>query len=67
MTKEPALREMILDILMEVLEKNQYSHLVLSKALAKYQYLEKADRSFIKRVVDGTVEYCLQIDFILHS
>lgn len=67
MTKEPALREMILDILMEVLEKNQYSHLVLSKALAKYQYLEKADRSFIKRVVDGTVEYCLQIDFILNS
>ncbi len=67
MTKEPALREMILDILMEVLEKNQYSHLVLSRALAKYQYLEKADRSFIKRIVDGTVEYRLQIDFILNS
>lgn len=67
MTKEPALREIILDILMEVLEKNQYSHLVLSRALTKYQYLEKADRSFIKRIVDGTVEYRLQIDFILNS
>lgn len=67
MTKEPALREIILDILMEVLEKNQYSHLVLSQALSKYQYLEKADRSFIKRIVDGTVEYRLQIDYILNS
>ena len=67
MTKEPALRELILDILTEVLEKKQYSHIVLSQALSKYQYLEKADRSFIKRVVDGTVEYAIQIDFILNS
>ena len=67
MTREPALREIILDILMEVLEKNQYSHLVLSQALNKYQYLEKADRSFIKRIVDGTVEYRLQIDYVLNS
>ncbi len=67
MTKEPALREIILDILMEVLEKNQYSHLVLSQALSKFQYLEKADRSFIKRIVDGTVEYRLQIDYVLNS
>lgn len=67
MTKEPALREIILDILMEVLEKNKYSHLVLSQALSKYQYLEKADRSFIKRIVDGTLEYRLQIDFVINS
>lgn len=67
MTKEPALREIILDILMEVLEKHQYSHLVLAQALTKYRYLEKADRSFIKKIVDGTVEYCLQIDYILNS
>lgn len=66
MTREPALREIILDILMEVLEKNQYSHLVLSQALSKYQYLEKADRSFIKRIVDGTAEYRLQIDYVLN-
>ena len=55
--KEPALREIILDILLEVLEKGKYSHVILSQALTKYQYLEKQDRSFIKRVVDGTVEY----------
>ena len=58
--KEPALREIILDILLEVLEKGKYSHVILSQALTKYQYLEKQDRSFIKRVVDGTVEYRIQ-------
>lgn len=65
--KEPALREIILDILLEVLEKGKYSHVILSQALSKYQYLEKQDRSFIKRVVDGTVEYLLQIDYIINS
>lgn len=67
MTKEPALREIILDCLTEILEKKKYSHLVLSQALTKYQYLEKADRSFVKRVADGTLEYLLQIDFVLDS
>lgn len=65
--KEPSLREIILDILLEVLEKGKYSHVVLSQALSKYQYLEKQDRSFIKRVVDGTVEYRIQLDYILNS
>ena len=65
--KEPALREIILDILLEVLEKGKYSHVILSQALTKYQYLEKQDRSFIQRVVAGTVEYRIQLDYILNS
>lgn len=67
MTKEPAVREIILDVLMEVLEKKQYSHTVLSLALTKYQYMEKQDRSFMKRIVDGTIEYLIQIDYILNA
>ena len=34
-------REIVLDILMEILEKGNLSHLVLKQALEKYQYLEK--------------------------
>lgn len=67
MTKAPAIREIILDILLEVLEKKQYSHLVLSQALTKHQYLDKQNRSFIKRIVDGTIEYLVQIDYIINS
>ena len=50
-----------------MLEKKQYSHVVLLNALKKYQYLEKQERSFIKRVVDGTLERLMQIDFIIES
>ena len=63
----PDAREIAADILMEVLEKKQYSHMVLLNALKKYQYLEKQERSFIKRVVDGTLERLMQIDFIIES
>lgn len=65
--KEPAVREIILEILLEILEKKQYSHIVLSQALSKYQYLDKQNRSFIKKIVDGTIEYLIQIDFILNT
>ncbi|MFR6280790.1 MAG: 16S rRNA (cytosine(967)-C(5))-methyltransferase RsmB [Lacrimispora saccharolytica] len=65
--KMPDAREIAADILMEVLEKKQYSHVVLLNALKKYQYLEKQERSFIKRLVDGTLERLMQIDFIIES
>jgi 16S rRNA (cytosine967-C5)-methyltransferase len=65
MTDGTALREIAAEILTEILEKGQYTHLALFQALSKYQYLEKSDRSFLKRIVDGTVEYKIQIDYTL--
>ncbi|MDD3253732.1 MAG: 16S rRNA (cytosine(967)-C(5))-methyltransferase RsmB [Lachnospiraceae bacterium] len=64
-TKPTESREIILDVLMEILEKGGYSHVILRQALEKYQYLEKSDRAFITRVVEGTIEYRLTIDAIL--
>lgn len=63
----PAAREIAFDILMEVLEKKQHSHVILMKALKKYQYLEKQERSFIKRLADGTLERLMQIDYVIES
>lgn len=59
-------RELALDILMEILEKDGYSHVVLNQALSKYQYLEKSERAFISRVTEGTMEYLIQIDYIIN-
>ena len=67
MTDGTALREIAVEILTEILEKGQYTHLALFQALSKYQYLEKSDRSFLKRIVDGTVEYKIQIDYIINA
>lgn len=63
----PGAREIVLDVLLEILEKKQYSHLVLQRALTKYQYLDKQERSFIKRTVDGTLERLMQADWLIES
>ena len=67
MTKETDSREIALDILLEILERGGYSHIILRQALNKYQYLDKSERAFISRIVEGTVEYLLQIDYIIDS
>lgn len=66
MTKETNSREIVLDILLEILENGSYSHLVLKQALDKYQYLEKQDRAFITRVSEGTVEYLILLDAVIN-
>lgn len=65
MTRTEDSREIALDILMEILEREGLSHQVLRQALSKYQYLDKAERSFITRLSEGTVEYLPQIDHVL--
>jgi len=60
-------REIILGILMDVTEEEQYSHIALRNTLEKYQYLSKQDRAFITRVTEGTIEYMTQIDYIINQ
>ena len=56
MTEVINLREIILGILMEIIEDEKHSHVVLRETLEKYQYLEKRDRAFISRTVEGTLD-----------
>ena len=49
-------REIMVECLTEILERGAYSHLVLQKVLTKYQYLEKRQRAFLTRTVQGTLE-----------
>ena len=67
MTNGVSVRELVLDILIEVNEKEQYSHLVIRDVLNKYQYLEKQERSFLTRLAEGTIEHMLEMDFIINS
>ncbi|MCI5994641.1 MAG: 16S rRNA (cytosine(967)-C(5))-methyltransferase RsmB [Blautia sp.] len=65
MTDVVNLREIILSALMEIIEEEKYSHVVLREVLEKYQFLEKRERAFISRVVEGTLENMIQIDYII--
>ena len=65
MTNSVNLREIVLELLLEILEKGAYSHRMLGQVLEKYQYLEKQERAFITRTVEGTLERRIQIDAVL--
>lgn len=58
-------RELTLDVLMEILEKGSYSHLVIRNVLDKYDYCDLRDKAFVKRVTEGTLERLIQIDYVL--
>ena len=53
MTDSVNLRAVVLDILMEINEKGEFSHLLINNALTKYQYLDKNKRAFISRLRTG--------------
>lgn len=60
-------REIILELLLEILEQKKYSHLVMKQVLDKYAYLDKKDRAFIKRIGEGTIENLIQIDYVINN
>jgi len=60
-------RELVLGILMEVTQGNEYSHVALRNVLSKYQYLDKKERAFITRVTEGTLERMIEIDYIINQ
>lgn len=58
-------RELALDMLMEIVENGNYSHLVIRNVLDKYNYMDIRDKAFIKRMTEGTLERLIQIDYVL--
>ena len=60
-------REIILETLLLITRDGEYSHIALKNVLDKYQYLEKRERAFITRVVEGTLERQIEIDYIINQ
>lgn len=61
------LRELALDMLVEILEKGSYSHIIIRNVLDKYDYWEYRDKAFVKRLTEGTIERLIQIDYVLNQ
>ncbi len=61
------IRELILDMLLEMEKEKTYSHILMRNVLDKYDYLTAQEKAFIKRVTEGTLERRIQIDYILDS
>ena len=67
MTNAINIRELVLEILMQVTKEGEYSHLVIRSVLEKYQYLEKQERAFLTRVSEGTLEHMIELDYIINQ
>lgn len=67
MTNGVNVRELILNVLLEITRDGEYSHIAIKNTLDKYQYLEKQERSFFTRVCEGTLENMILIDYIINQ
>ena len=62
MTENVNVRRVCLDALVLVMEDKKFLNEVLGDTLSKYQYLEKNKRSYISRMLRGTVERYIELD-----
>ena len=58
-------RELAVNMLLEIVEQNKYSHLVIRNVLDKYDYMDGRDKAFLKRTTEGTLERKIEIDYVL--
>ena len=65
MTTKVNERALVLEMLLAVNEEGQYSHLGLRDVLDKYQYLGKQERAFLTRLMEGTLERQLTLDYVI--
>ncbi|MDD7266640.1 MAG: 16S rRNA (cytosine(967)-C(5))-methyltransferase RsmB [Lachnospiraceae bacterium] len=65
MIKSENTRLIVLELLLTMEKEQLPSHVAISACLDKYSYLPRQDRAFIKRLTEGTLEYRLQLDYLL--
>lgn len=56
------LRMVVMEML---LTENAYSHVIVRDVLNKYNYLTQQEKSFIKRLYEGTVERRIELDYVI--
>lgn len=57
-------RAMALDCVLSVMEDGEFSHIAIRRGLEKGKDLDKRDRAFFARLCHGTVERCIEIDYV---
>lgn len=59
-----SVRKIALDLLIEIMEKEAFCDKCLHQALDTYD-LEQRDKGFLMRLVEGTVERCIELDYVI--
>lgn len=58
-------RELVVDMLLAMEKGEGYSHQVIGNGLNKYDYIGHQDKAFMKRLVEGTLERRIEMDYII--
>ena len=66
MEKKENIRQLAVEMVMEITQGREYSHILIRNVLDKYAYLPSFDRAFLKKVTEGTIERQITIDYILN-
>lgn len=59
------IRELALDIMLEASREGGMGTRLLKSVLDKYDYLPYRDKNFLKRLVNGSIEYRIRLDHII--
>lgn len=60
-------RQLVMEMLMTVTAKQEYSHIVIREVLNKYNYLSNQEKSFMKRLFEGTLERMIELDYQINQ
>lgn len=60
-------REIVLDILLEIDKKKRFANDVLAEALRANQFMSKQERAYISRLTEGVTEQKVRLDYILNQ
>lgn len=59
------LRQLVMEILLEVNNSGEYINVVLKGVLDKYNYLDGKKKAFIKKMASGCMERKIELDYII--
>ncbi len=66
MDKKDNVRELALEVLLEVEKNDVFVKEALNRQLFARQFMSKQDRAFLSRLVEGVTEYRIQLDYIIN-
>lgn len=60
-------RLLVMEMLLTVTSNQEYSHIVIREVLNKYNYLSTQEKSFMKRLFEGTLERMIELDYCINQ
>lgn len=61
------IRQIVMEMLLEMNTTSSYSHILVRDVQNKYDYLTVQEKAFLKRLFEGTLERMIEIDYVINQ